>query len=67
MPAPAGAGARAMQHARREDLQQDMTTLSLRNGVLVSASSRHADAAALSRLIEAIDLAQAETLVRQKK
>lgn len=67
MPAPTGVGARAIQHARREDLQQHMATLSLRNGILISASSRHADAEALSRLIEAIDLARAETLVRQKK
>ena len=58
-PAATGAGARAIQHARREERQQNVATLSLRNGILIRASSRSADAAALSRLIEAIDLALA--------
>ena len=66
-PAAAGAGARPIQHARREERQQNMATLPLRNGILIRASSRSADAAALSRLIEAIDLARDQALVRHKK
>ena len=44
-----------------------MATLSLRNGILIRASSRSANAAALSWLIEAIDLARDQALVRHKK
>ena len=67
MPAPAGNGAPAIHHQRRDDRQENTATLALRNGLTIVASSHGADGPALAKLISAIDLARAEKLVRLRK
>ena len=60
-------GSRSIHHERREDRQLNVATLPLSNGLTIIASSHVADAPALARLINSIDLASAEKLVRSPK
>lgn len=67
LPITTAEGSRTIHHQRREDRQQNIATLPLRNGLTIIATSHGADATALAGLIQAIDLERAEKLVRTQK
>lgn len=60
-------GARAIQQQRIEARKQNVATVQLANGLVITASSYMADGPALAQLIEAIDLDRAEKMVRSGK
>jgi len=67
MPLVVARGSRAIQQQRIEAHKQNVATLPLSNGLVITASSHLADGPALVRLIEAIDLDRAEKMVRSAR
>ncbi|GEM_PF-6565204 len=62
LPAAVEPGKRQFSRTERAAPKQTAVTVSLANGVQITASSRSADAAALEGLLQAIDLGRAEGL-----
>lgn len=67
MPQGVAKGSRAIQHERIEARKQNVATLPLSNGLVITASSHMADGPALVQLLQAIDLERAEKLTRSGK
>ena len=67
MPIAVPKGSRAIQRQRIEARKQNIATLPLSNGLVITASSHMAEGPVLVQLIEAIDLDRAEKLVRSGK
>ncbi len=67
MPTPAAGSAPVIRHSRDDGQNMNHASLMLQNGLSIGASSRSADADALGKLINSMDLSRAAKLVKTKR